>query len=190
MARYPPTCDTTPRPMSDNHAWVEYPDNGTRNHRQRMSNTALLAATASVVSVNVSISDRTLPIVSRYAAKNTEAVMAMISPEPNAAGVNASLPIMHALPTSASANPIQKMAAGRLRKTTQLPSPTRIGALLPSRVAFAADVFITAELNSARSMAKNTPASTPSTAGRAASDLRRPRHNQAGASTMVATSAR
>ena len=89
IARYPPTWDTTPRPISDNHAWVEYPDNGTRNNRQRMSNTALLAATASVVSVNVSISDRTLPIVSRYAAKNTEAVMAMISPEPNAAGVNA-----------------------------------------------------------------------------------------------------
>lgn len=65
-----------------------------------------------------------------------------------------------------------------------------MGALLPSNVAFAADVLSTAVLKSARSKAKNTPASAPSRAdGRDKNDLL-PRHSQHGRRMIVATSTR
>jgi hypothetical protein len=43
-------------------------------------------------------------------------------------------------PATASARPIQNEAFGRRRKTSHVKSPTTIGVLLPSSVAFAAFV--------------------------------------------------
>ena len=104
-----------------------------------------------------------------YAAQKTAALSASRSPEvlPRATlpPFAASEKTMNAHPPSASARPIQKDARGGRRRNSHVPRPTKIGALLPSSTAVAADVRSTALLNSARSAAKNAP---PASASRAA----------------------
>ena len=54
-------------------------------------------------------------------------------------------------------SPTQNARRGRRWKTSQVPRPTKMGALLPKSVALAAVVCSTAVLNNARSQPKNAP---------------------------------
>ena len=69
-----------------------------------------------------------------------------------------SAPTMLTMPASASTNPAQKRAVGRSPRIAHAPSATKIGALTPISVAFAALVCITAELKNARSAPNRMPA--------------------------------
>jgi hypothetical protein len=93
-------------------------------------------------------------------------------------------------PASARTSPSQNASFGRRPNASQVRMPTKIGVLLPSSVAFAAEVARIAVLYSARSSAKKSPptAIIPSmrrlTRGAARSK------NQVGSSTTAGISSR
>src|SRR6185312_9902110 len=161
--RYPVTCVTSPSAMSDGHADGLNPASGAFINRQTTHIVTTLPTIASVVKVIVSMLARTRPVVIRYAAKNTDAAAASMSPPtspiptPPPPGLSMSPPTMTMQPPSASTRPIQNVSLGRSRNSSHVPRPTSTGELLVSTIAVVADVLSTAVLKNARSIAKNAP---------------------------------
>src|SRR6202035_1779743 len=86
-----------------------------------------------------------------------DAASAMASPHPNLKCRARSPHTMTNDPASASDKPSQKELSVFSGKISQLSRPTKTGVLLPSKVAFAADVCKIEVLKKARSRAKKIP---------------------------------
>jgi len=133
---------------------------------------------------------RTRSVASMYTAKHADAARAIASPQPRLKWRERSPETMTTHPATARNNPSQKSRLGRWRKIIQLSSPTKTGVLLPSKVAFAADVRRIEVLKNARSRAKKRPprAMTISVFGLTRGDL--PPTNHVGTSKTAGMSMR
>src|SRR6202158_1687385 len=122
-----------------------------------MKRNIALETVASRKNTSVLVVVRTLSVAIMYTAKHAAAASAIASPQPSLKCRIRSADTITPEPAKASNKPSQKAALGRLRKISQLSSPTKTGVLLPSNVALAADVFRIEVLKNARSRAKKSP---------------------------------